>query len=679
MKPRALSSVLRRWPPIAIGIAIAVVTAACRRATPPTPAAPTALPTTVAAATPVITATPVIAATPVIIERTTLDDGRAATVRYDFDADALRAVVAVDGGVIAATTSGNLLRFTSDLTAERVQLVSPPVTALAAGPNGAVLACLGDGTVATVDPRSLALARLGAVPGAPRWLGHWGKQLIVVADEGGARRVYRLDAQTGAAIGEPIDAVGGSTWAIDASGRLWWGVDAGEWGGSAGSIDLASGKPGPEQRVPDGVTGLLVHGDDVVAYGGTTHMGYTSGSLTSLAKHTRLAAPPPTAPADGAEPIALPVTRMIASGDRLVAFLWNLAFTVDPTLTTWTRVGALPARVRWGRPDAVGSYPAIVDAVTLPDGAVVVATVRDGLFRIRAGTITAHALRGPVGFAPGRLFATAGTVVADDDGTLWRQTSTTWQPLVLPDAVTNVTEVTLAPRAHAAPLVTADTWDGLRVIEWNDAGPTVVDRAPHRANVAAAVGVGDELWRIGDGSLWQWQADTGAWRSAGRYRERDTAHPRPGDLAMMGQLAGAAVGDQRLIVDGFNQRLLRLTIDGRGVASLVDLGAADRVVALDATHALVVRNRELFTYTAATGALARYPVALAPVITAAAEPGGRLWCATDAGLVVIDDRGAHRVAATALTGRRIEDVVIDPAGGAVASLAGGGLLHVALE
>ena len=72
-------------------------------------------------------------------------------------------------------------------------------------------------------------------------------------------------------------------------------------------------------------------------------------------------------------------------------------------------------------------------------------------------------------------------------------------------------------------------------------------------------------------------------------------------------------------------------------------------------------------------------MALAPVITAAADPGGRLWCATDAGLVVIDDRGAHPVAATALTGRRIVDLVIDPAGGVIASLADGGLLHVALE
>jgi hypothetical protein len=645
---------------------LAVVTA-CRGATAPV-AAPTA---PLATAAPI--AVPADDTAPVVIERVTLDDGRTARARYDFDADALRGLVALDGGVVAATASGNLVGFTSKLVADRLALAVPPVRSLASDGHGGAVAGLGDGTIAVVAPRTLALTRLGAVPGVPRWIGRWRDQLVIVVEAGRTRRVHRLDAGSGAAVGAVSADVGGSTWTIDDAGRLWSGLDAGEWGGSAMVLDLATGAAAPAVDLRDGVLGLVVHDGDVLAYGGST-----SGAITSLVRHARIGAPPATAPEDGAEPIRLPVTRMIAQGDHLVAFLWNIAFAVDPTLTTWTRIGALPARVRWGRPDAVGAYPAIVDAVTLPDGAVVVATVRDGLFRLGDGAVTAHALAGPVGFAPTRVDVSGGAVVVADGDALWRRAQDRWEPLILPAAVDNVTELAFAPGDRAPGLVAADTWDGVRVIAWGEGAPTVIDSGPRPTDVAAVVGVGDELWRIGGGALWQWRPD-GTWRDAGRYRERDDARPGPGEVAMPGALVGVRVGDHRLIVDGWHQRLLRLTLGRDGRATLADRGGADRVAKLDRDRALVILGGEVRTYAAATGALTPYPVALPPVIDVAVDAAGRLWFATTAGLLLVEGGVAHPVPVTAVGGRQILDLAVDPAGGVTLALGGDGLVRVTLE
>ncbi|MBK7075724.1 MAG: hypothetical protein IPH44_25870 [Myxococcales bacterium] len=370
---------------------------------------------------------------------------------------------------------------------------------------------------------------------------------------------------------------------------------------------------------------------------------------------------------------------MIAQGDHLLVFVWNIAYAVDPSLTAWTRLAALPARVRWGRPDAVGAYPAIVDAVVLPDGAAVIATVRDGLFRIdRSGAVTAHTVAGPIAFAPGRAYVSDGAAVIDDDGALWRRVADRWEALTVPATITRATEVTFVPQPHGAGLVAVDTWDGLRMLAWGAGAATVADAGPAEASYPQVVGVGDEVWRVGAGTLWRWQPD-GTWQEAGHYVERDDDHPRRGDVAMPVRLAGAQVGAHRLIVDGWHRRLLRLTIGGRGGATLADVGAAERVIALDAERALVIAGGVAQVYVAATGRLTPYPVALPPVIAAALDAGGRLWVATARGLVLIEGDVARAVPVPALTGRTIVDLIADPAGGVTATLGAGGLVRVTFD
>ncbi len=184
--------------------------------------------------------------------------------------------------------------------------------------------------------------------------------------------------------------------------------------------------------------------------------------------------------------------------------------------------------------------------MVLPDGAAVIATVRDGLFRIdRSGAVTAHAVAGPIAFAPGRVYVSDGAAVIDDDGALWRRVADRWEALTVPATITRATEVTFVPQPHGAGLVAVDTRDGLRMLAWGAGGATVVDHGPAEATYPQVVGVGDEVWRVGAGTLWRWQPD-GTWQEAGHYLERDDDHPRRGDVAMPVRLAGAQVGAHRL-------------------------------------------------------------------------------------------------------------------------------------
>jgi hypothetical protein len=197
-----------------------------------------------------------------------------------------------------------------------------------------------------------------------------------------------------------------------------------------------------------------------------------------------------------------------------------------------------------------------------------------------------------------------------------------WEALTVPATITRATEVTFVPQPHGAGLVAVDTWDGLRMLAWGAGAATVADAGPAEASYPQVVGVGDEVWRVGAGTLWRWQPD-GTWQEAGHYVERDDDHPRRGDVAMPVRLAGAQVGAQRLIVDGWHRRLLRLTIGGRGGATLADVGAAERVIATPSV--LVTPAARAQVYVAATGRLTPpFPVALPPVI-AALDAGGGQW------------------------------------------------------
>jgi hypothetical protein len=188
--------------------------------------------------------------------------------------------------------------------------------------------------------------------------------------------------------GSPAMEIGRpSVWLLDGD-HVWFGIDAGEWGGAAGRIDLKTGSTTMAGRL-DGVYGFAARDGRVWAYGGTTHMGHTEGYIAELTSgapvvvwhhdnfdRTQIAAPP------------LPVVALRPHGSGFLALVWNQLFDVDVRFTTWTKLGALAAREHEGRPDAVGNYPAAIAVFDhRPAGSVVIATRRDGLFVLRDTTI----------------------------------------------------------------------------------------------------------------------------------------------------------------------------------------------------------------------------------------------------------------------------------------------------
>lgn len=206
-----------------------------------------------------------------------------------------------------------------------------------------------------------------------------------------------------------------TTFLLDASGRLWLGADHGEWGGRITRVDLAEGtlkslKP-PPSRHPEreayweGVYGFVEQRDGQVwAFGGTTHMGLNRGYLTRVdgAEPQPLyraepslepeAAPVPDRP-------ALPITHVVEEDGGLLVFSFSDVFRVDRELKTWKKVATLEIQYRWGRPDAVGSYPSlrIVHPPIRQGEPYVLATVADGYVFLDGTKATSRGLPGQLG------------------------------------------------------------------------------------------------------------------------------------------------------------------------------------------------------------------------------------------------------------------------------------------
>lgn len=311
------------------------------------------------------------------------------------DRSALAEALAVEGGVLARTAAGNLVRFGAALQPVRD---ASPVTKLAAiaGERGRYYAALVDGTVVSLDPATLVTQRITSVAGTPSWLAVHGDELVVFTRATGAKRfqlqVFHQGTQRTRSIaipddGSPAMSIGKpSTWLLD-GGHVWFGIDAGEWGGAVGKVDLATGTTTMiKHREP--VFGFVAHRGRVWAHGGMTHMGHTEGYVAELTagtsktiwqRHNSQHSQPTS-------PRALPVVRMIPEGGGFLVLVWNELYQVDPGFTTWTRMAAIRAREHAGRPDAVGNYPATI-AMFRAGGQLVFATSRDGLFVSRGTKI----------------------------------------------------------------------------------------------------------------------------------------------------------------------------------------------------------------------------------------------------------------------------------------------------
>jgi hypothetical protein len=346
-----------------------------------------------------------------------------------FDRNALRDSLRLGNNLIALTSSGALLRF--ELPAVRLvreQIDTEGVTCLGLGEGAEILAGLIDGRICRVDPATLDLTNVTKLPAQPRWIG-WGRAvggrpagLVVVTrptklvEDNGRHwdQPYSVvhDLATGKTFSLEREA---TTFLLDDAGRVWLGADNGEWGGRLTRVDLARGtitaiKPPPPRKPDDkafweGVYGLIELRDGQIwVFGGSSHMGLDSGYLTRVdgpEPHPLYTSEPPGEPGNEPDPgrPMMPITHVVEENDGLLVFSYSDVFQVDKELKSWKKLATLPIQYRWGRPDAVGSYPS-VRTVHRPirDGEpYVLATGGDGFVLLEGTKATSHSLPGQLG------------------------------------------------------------------------------------------------------------------------------------------------------------------------------------------------------------------------------------------------------------------------------------------
>jgi hypothetical protein len=210
-----------------------------------------------------------------------------------------------------------------------------------------------------------------------------------------------------------------TTYLLDRTGWLWLGADKGEWGGWVARVDTSNGsvieiKPPPDPAAKDesyweGVYGFVERADGQVwAYGGTSHMGMNSSFITRVDQPAPVRLFSCETPADTNKQLDphvpyMPITHVIEDNGGLLVLSYSDVFRADLALKSWYKLAVLDIAYRWGRPDAVGSYPSVC-AVHPPaqnGGAYLFATVGDGYVSLdgskAGGKATSHGIKGQLG------------------------------------------------------------------------------------------------------------------------------------------------------------------------------------------------------------------------------------------------------------------------------------------
>ncbi len=361
-----------------------------------------------------------------------LESGRVVEYTIPFDRNSLQDSLRAGNGLIALTSSGVLLRFElPDVRLVHEHAETVEVKCLGRGEGGAVLAGLADGRICRVNPVTLELTEIAKLAASPRWIG-WLPAIgnrpagLVVVTGSTTCTVHDLATQKTFTAGHNA-----TTFLCDATGRLWLGADNGEWGGRVTRVDLTRGSSAAIDPPPsgdprwaahwDGIYGFIELRDHQVwAFGGTSHMGSNSRNITRIDEdkprplfecetHAALEEKPDEPPP------ALPISHIIEENESLLVFSYDDVFRVDKTLKTWKQVATLSLDYRPGRPDAMGSYPAV--CVVHPparDGEpYVLATSSDGYVLLHDAKATARTI-------PGQLSALGiDLVVNTAEGTLF--------------------------------------------------------------------------------------------------------------------------------------------------------------------------------------------------------------------------------------------------------------------
>ena len=663
--------------------------------------------------------------------RTQLASGREVAWTFHYDRNALRDSVRVGDALIALTNAGTLLCF--DLPTVRLGREgagTDAVTCLGRGEGGVALAGLGDGRVCRVDPVTLGLTEIAKLPHEPRWIG-WGEAhgarpagLVVVTrttrplDQDGRHWDVPSSTVHDLATGKVFALEDeGSTFLLDHSGRFWLGADRGEWGGRITRVDLVAGTvaeiPPPPSHDPDrkaywqGIYGFVEPGDGQVwAFGGTSHMGFHSSFITRIdaANPIPLVAfdRPPRDPEKAPDPDhpRLPITHLIATKDHFLIFSYSDVFRVDQALKSWKKVATLAIRYRWGRPDAVGSYPA-VRAIHPPvrDGdPYVLATVADGYLSLHGDKSTPRGLPGQIGAEDiARIENTAeGTFFFphDDRQAAWTLKPSGWEVALLappfeadPDNGFEKnargwyeTRVLVGPDGSISTVSGTGVTPGTRTTARRVAGKSVrIGREKSLLNPSSSFMTADgTLWNASRGELQRF--DVGAWATV----TQDRLNEWPSRLD-----AVATTGPPWWLVDRYADGLWTLDPGKPGAGPTLQRvevrdGANPLRVAAAIPRAdgslLLATDAGLQTYDSAGGMVARLdlegPAPSADVLTR--DRLGRLWLGGDAGLWLVDParKAAEPLAAVPWLGRdKVVALAPDPArdDGVIASFASGGV------
>jgi hypothetical protein len=199
---------------------------------------------------------------------------------------------------------------------------------------------------------------------------------------------------------------------------------------------------------PAGVYGIVETVDGHIwAHGGTMHLGMHHGFVSSVdgaAAKTLF----DSGFADKRRPDrpTFPITHLVAvrGGRSFLAFSYNQVFEVDSKLSRWRKLPDFAAHYHWGRPDAVGSYPAVRSIYVMGESPLrlLVATALDGWMELREGRYVPHRVAGQLAAThvravedrSGKLVAhgEGGSFVLESDGWHLEEVSS---PVALPEVV----------------------------------------------------------------------------------------------------------------------------------------------------------------------------------------------------------------------------------------------------
>jgi hypothetical protein len=384
---------------------------------------------------------------------------------YHYDRNALRDSRRVGAYFVALTEAGNVLTFTAVRGRLVRELVDPvPATSIGQDDSGAAMIGYGDGRLVRLDPSTLTAAPVAKLPGAIEWIGYRpqrpssfataaipGGPVLLIRKSESAVEVHDLARRRVHAVQNSPSAL-----LLDSKARLWMGADHGEFGGWCRALDLEAGATKPLTMPPGG---RLPHGDEdwegvygfvelpdgeVWAYGGTAHMGLREGYVARVDVPRRLVSfsggrRAHNGTASRGQPDG-PITMIVAdpsSAGGVLVLSYSDIYRADKELKRWHKIHTLRIHYRWGRPDAVGSYPS-VRALHVADGSdtIMFATRVDGFVRLRRGGLEEQlAIPGQLAaLSIDRVVNTAeGALFIDDDTSdvAWRFEAGAWRTIDL--------------------------------------------------------------------------------------------------------------------------------------------------------------------------------------------------------------------------------------------------------